>query len=64
MLVGELMYIVVNTVPTIAYSVHHQLDLARYMTKAAPQHTWVSRLPSKRFEEEGKDYTRCEGITA
>ena len=35
MLVGELMYIGVNTVPTIAYAVH---NCARYMTKATPQH--------------------------
>jgi hypothetical protein len=35
MLVGELMYIGVNTVPTIAYAVH---DFAWYMTNATPQH--------------------------
>jgi hypothetical protein len=35
MLIGELMYVAVNTVPTIAYAVS---CLARYMTKATPQH--------------------------
>jgi hypothetical protein len=40
MLVGELRYVAVNTVPTIAYPVH---DLARYMTKATPQHMSVAK---------------------
>jgi hypothetical protein len=35
MLIDELMYVAVNTVPTIAYAV---ICLARYMTKATPQH--------------------------
>ena len=35
MLIGELMYVAVNTVPTIAYAVS---CLARYMTKTTPQH--------------------------
>ena len=42
MLVGELMYIAVNTRPTIAYSVH---DLARYMTTATPQHMSDAKQP-------------------
>jgi hypothetical protein len=40
MLIGELMYVAVNTVPTIAYAVS---CLARYMTKATPQHYEYAR---------------------
>ncbi len=35
MLIGELMYVAVYTIPTIAYAVS---CIARYMTKATPQH--------------------------
>jgi hypothetical protein len=40
MLIGELMYVAVNTVPTIAYAVS---CLAQYMTKATPQHYEYAR---------------------
>ena len=40
MLIDELLYVTVNTVPTIAYAVN---CLARYMTKATPQHYEFAR---------------------
>lgn len=40
MLVGELMYISTNTVPTISFALH---ALARYMTRATPQHMGIAK---------------------